>query len=316
MNIVILDAKTIGEDMNFQKLNEFGNVKIFKTTSQKQTIERIIDADIIITNKVVLDTKELESAKKLKLICVAATGYNNINVKAANKKNIAVTNVKGYSTESVAQQLFAYILTFYNSIVEYQKDIKSNKWQKSEIFTLLNHQIFELKEKTIGIIGYGAIGKRVAEIAKVFGMKVIIAKIPGRNYDDNTRLSLHEVLKKSDIVTIHAPLTELTRNLIAAKELSMMKKNAILANYSRGGIVNEKNLFSALKKEAIRGAIVDVLTEEPPQEGNILFNAPNLFITPHTAWTSVEARKKLVEGIINNIVIFKAGNIAKIKIEN
>lgn len=314
MKIVILDAKTIGSDINLDSIRAEGELIIYETTPADQTFDRIKNAEIIITNKVVIGKKEMDIADKLKLICVAATGYNNIDIQEANKKNIAVTNVKAYSTESVAQQLFAYILAFYNSIFEFQKIINDNKWQQSDVFSMLNFPIFELKNKKIGIIGYGAIGKRVAEIAKVFGMEILIAKIPGENYNDDFRTEFNELISNSDIITVHVPLNDKTKNLIAKEQLSIMKKTAIIANYARGGVVNENDLFFALKNKEIRGAIVDVLTNEPPEKGNILFNAPNVFITPHTAWTSVEARQKLIDGILRNIQIFKKGQIDSIKI--
>ncbi len=314
MKIVLLDTFTIGTDVDLTSLEAQGELICYDTTEPEETIERIKDAEIVITNKVVIDKKEFDAAKNLKLICVAATGYNNINIKEVNKRNVVVTNVKGYSTNSVAQQVFAYILAFYNSTFEYQQEIKAHKWEQSRIFTILDHRINELSGKNLGIIGYGAIGKRVAEIAKVFGMNILLAKIPGKNYIDNEHKNLDFVLENSDIVTIHAPLNENTKNLISANELNLMKKSAILVNYARGGIVNEQDLCNALKNKQIRGAIVDVLTKEPPTDGNILFDAPNIFITPHIAWTSVEARQILLKGIVENIELFKKGEIEKIRI--
>lgn len=314
MKIVILDGSTIGADIDLSEIKKFGNVIFYEKTSTKQVYDRINDAEIIITNKVILGKNELNNAPKLKLICVAATGYNNIDIKEANSKNIVVANVKGYSTESVAQQVFAYILAFYNSTFEYQNDIKKNKWQHSPVFTMLDNPITELSGKIMGIIGYGEIGKRVGELAKAFNIRILTAKIPGRKYFNSEHLELDYVLKNSDIITIHTPLTELTKDLITKNELDLMKKTAILVNYARGGIVNEQDLFEALKQNKIRGAIVDVLTSEPPTKGNILFNAPNIFITPHIAWTSVQARERLVAGIAKNIDAFINGKKEEIMI--
>jgi len=314
MKIIILDGSTIGADMDLSGIKKYGNITFYEKTAPEQTADRIKTADIVISNKVVIDKKELDTTQNLKLICVAATGYNNINIDEANKKDIVVANVKGYSTESVAQQAFAYILSFYNSTFEYQSDIKSNLWQQLPVFTTLKHKIFELSGKTMGIIGYGAIGKRVGEIAKVFGMKILIAKIPGRIYNDINHTELDFVLKNSDIISIHSPLSNLTKNLISKNELEMMKQDAILVNYARGGIVNEQDLFEILKQNKIKGAIVDVLSTEPPSNGNILFNAPNIFITPHTAWASVEARKRLVAGIVKNIELFLSNKNPQIRI--
>jgi glycerate dehydrogenase len=316
MKIVILDAKTLGNDVNLSEIRKQGELTIYNTSSAEETKERIKDAEIIITNKVVIDKAEFEVAGKLKLICVAATGYNNINVSEAKKRGITVANVKSYSTESVVQQTFAYILAIYNSIFEYQKQIKLNKWQQSDVFTMLTSPIIELNRKKIGIIGFGTIGKRVAEVAKSFGMEILIAKIPGRQYKEHmARMQLDELLSDSDIVSIHCPLSESTKNLITKKELHIMKKNAILVNMARGGIVNEQDLYEALLNEEIKGAIVDVLSTEPPKNGNILFNAPNIFITPHTAWTSVEARQRLVDGIVKNIQLFKQGKKQLIEVK-
>lgn len=314
MKIVFLDKATIGNDLDFSKLDSLGEVEYYDTTKPHEINQRIRDAEVVITNKVVLGEKEFENVNKLKLICVAATGYNNIDVKAANNKGIAVCNVKGYSTNSVAQQLFAYLLAFYNKIFEYQDLVKKNRWQASEIFTKLDYRIEELTGKNLGIIGYGEIGKRVGEIAKVLGMNLLIANLRNVNYGEN-RIPLEEVLKNSDVLTIHVPLTDTTKNLIKLDEIRKMKKNAILVNYARGGIVNEYDLYIALRDEFIRGAIVDVLTIEPPREGNILFNAPNIFITPHTAWTSYEARMRLLDGIVSNIILYKEGKIEQIRIK-
>ncbi|MBN2664339.1 MAG: D-2-hydroxyacid dehydrogenase [Bacteroidales bacterium] len=316
MKIVILDAVTLGNDIDLSNLSKHGDLTLYDTTTLDQTEERIKNAEIIITNKVIIGKKELDAAKNLKLVCVAATGYNNIDILEANKRNIIVTNVKGYSTESVAQQVFAYILAFYNSTFEYNSTIKANKWQQSPTFTLLSHEIIELSGKTLGIIGYGAIGQRVGQIAGAFGMNILTAKIPGRKYENSNHKDMDFVLSNSDIITIHAPLNEKTENLISKKELKLMKKSAILVNYARGGIVNEQDLFEALKTQKIKGAIVDVLTNEPPTQNNILFGAPNIFITPHVAWTSKEARQRLVNGISENIENFINGKASKIRILN
>lgn len=309
MKITILDGATIGSDINLSELEKFGKIDFYETTSSYQTIGRISDSEIIITNKVVIDEQEFEGAKSLKLICVAATGFNNINVKSAKKHNVIVANVKGYSTESVSQHVFAHILAFSNSLLNFQAQIKQNYWQKSPIFTSLSYPISELSGKNLGIIGYGTIGKRVAEIGKVFGMNVLISNRKINPKQDAERDDFEDVLKKSDYITIHCPLNEDTRDLISKKEFALMKPTAILINTARGGIVNEKDLFLSLKNKNIRGAIVDVITQEPPAEGNILFNAPNILITPHIAWTSYEARQRLVKGIGENIELFLSGKI-------
>ncbi len=314
MKITILDGATLGKDVKLDVIKKFGTVTFYETTKRNETVERIANADVIITNKVIIDYPEFEAAKNLKLICVAATGYNNINVCLAKKYNTVVCNVKAYSTESVAQHVFAYILAFSNSIIPFHNYIKSNYWQNSQIFTCLDFPFFELKGKNLGIIGYGTIGKRVAEIAKAFGMNILISKRKNDTSENNERLNFVDVLKESDFLTIHCPLNQDTENLITIEELKMMKKSAFLLNIARGGIVNEQDLYIALNQNIISGAAVDVLTKEPPKDGNILFNAPNIFITPHIAWTSKEARQKLVDGIAKNIQFFIDGRISDINL--
>ena len=312
MRIVVLDKATLGNDLDFGQLFDEGEVTFYDYTLPENTVERIADADVVVTNKVVIGETELQASPKLKLICVAATGYNNIDVQSAKNHGVIVANVKGYSTESVAQHLFAYLLAVYNSVLPYNQLIKQNLWQSSKIFTMLDYGVEELSGKTLGIAGFGAIGKRVAKIAEAFGMKVLVAKIPGRNYDDNLHKDFEFVLENSDVFTIHAPLSKLTENLITLRELKLMKPSAVLINLARGGIVNENDLFYALSNKIISFAIVDVLTKEPPREGNILFNAPNILLTPHIAWTSKQARRKLLDGIVGNIRKFKNGQIDEI----
>ncbi len=312
MKIVVLDKSTLGNDLDFSNLHNEGEVVFYDYTLPENTIERIANADIVVTNKVVIGEKELQANPNLKLICVAATGYNNIDTQAAKNYGVIVANVKNYSTESVAQHLFAYLLAVYNSVLQYNQAIKENLWQTSKIFTMLDYGIEELSGKTLGIVGYGAIGKRVAKIAETFGMNILIAKIPGRTYNDNIHKDFEFVLKNSDVFTIHTPLTELTKNLITLRELKMMKPSAVVINLARGGIINENDLFYALSNKIISFAIVDVLTKEPPTEGNILFNAPNILLTPHIAWTSKQARRKLLDGIVGNIKKFKNGQTDEI----
>ena len=314
MKAILLDKATIGNDISLQKIENQCDLTSYNTTDAKEVLKRISDADIIITNKVVIGKKEMEFAENLKLICVAATGYNNIDIEEAKKRNIVVANVKGYSTESVAQTVFGFIFTIMNSVITVSHDIKKGLWQQSPVFTMLNHPFIELKGKKLGIIGYGSIGKRVAEIGKIMGMDILISKSLQSQKKDPTRLPFNDLLQQSDIITIHTPLTDKTKNLISAKELKLMKKTAVLINAARGGIVNEQDLYKALVNKDIRYAATDVLTQEPPKDDNILFNAPNIIITPHIAWTSFEARQKLVEGISNNIKLFTAGKSHEINL--
>ncbi len=314
MKIVFLERATLGDDIDLSPLEEEGQLVIYQTNTPEQTAQRIKDAEIIIVNKTPIGEKELQQAEKLKLICVAATGYNNIDIEATLKYDVVATNVKGYSTESVAQYVFAHLLTVVNSVIPYQEDMRRGLWQKSPIFTMLTHPVTELKGKTMGIIGYGAIGRRVAELARAFGMKVLVARRPGVEYDDDFRMDFETVLRESDVLSIHTPLTPQTKDLITMRELKMMKPTAILINAARGGIVNENDLYHALKQKIIRFAIVDVLEKEPPREGHKFFELDNIMLTPHIAWTSREARQTLLQGIVDNIRKFKQGKIDEIRL--
>ncbi len=314
MKIILLEADSIGKDIDFSPLNQFGFVTSYPTNSEHQTIERIKDADIVILNKTKISEKELEAAPNLKLICVSATGYDNIDIEACKRHNVVVANVKGYSTESVAQYVFAHLLAVYNKVIEYQNDVKH--WPKSPMFTMLTHPITELRGKVFGIIGYGNIGKRVAQLAQAFKMRVLIAKRPGVEYNDNFRVDLETVLKKSDVLSIHTPLTPQSRDLITLKELKLMKPTAILINAARGGVVNEQDLYTALKEKIISYAIVDVLSEEPPRKGHIFYKLDNILLTPHIAWTSKEARQTLFDGILDNIKKFLQGEADEINLAN
>ncbi|NQV00208.1 MAG: D-2-hydroxyacid dehydrogenase, partial [Parcubacteria group bacterium] len=295
-------------DISLDPIKNEGNLEVYEITSQEETAERIKNADIVITNKVIINLgkKELEKASNLKLICVAATGYDNINLEEAKKKNIPVANVTGYSTDSVVQMVFSYILTFTNSPLKFDRDVKNGEWSKSHIFTLLNYPIQELKNKKLGIIGYGNIDKKVAEIGKAFGMEILIAKRSGSNLED--------ILKESDIITIHTPLSDETKNLITEKEFKIMKKDAILINAARGGIVNEEDLYNVLKNKEIKNAAIDVMVEEPPRSGSPLFELDNIIITPHVAWASRAARQAVIDGVAENINKFKEGKIDEINL--
>lgn len=312
MEIVFLDSISVGEDINLESLKKNGDLILYKLTNKNEVFDRIKNSEIIITNKVYIGKEQMEKAPKLKLICIAATGYNNVDLNEAKKRGIIVANVKNYSTESVAQTVFSYIFTLYNCIEKYDEDVKKGEWSKSPIFTLLKYPVKELRGKTLGILGYGAIGKRIEEIAKVFNMKILIGKMPNREYIDNTRLELNEVLEKSDIITIHCPLTKETENLISKKELSLMKKDSILINTARGKIVNENALYNSLKNKEIGAAAIDVMDLEPPEIGNKLFELENIIISPHIAWASKESREALISGIVKNIDEYLAGNGIKI----
>jgi len=311
LKIAILDAKTLGSDVDLSIFNQFGDVEIYQTTKPEETLERVKDKEIVITNKVVIDKNIMDSSPNLKLICVAATGVNNIDVEYAKQKGIQVRNVAGYSTESVVQHTFAMLFYLLESLRYYDEYVKSGEYAKNDIFTHLGRPFWEIKGKTWGIIGLGTIGRRVAEVATAFGADVIYYSTSGVDRPEKyQRVSLEELLKSSDIVSIHAPLNEKTKGLIGYEQLKLMKPSAILLNLGRGGIVIEKDLAKALDEGLIAGAGLDVLEKEPINEDNPLLKVKNkekLFITPHIAWTSVEARKTLINEIAENIKAFLEG---------
>lgn len=310
MNIVFLDIKTVGDVPNLKDLKKFGDVTFYKTTSPDQTSKRIEEADIVITNKVVLDKDLIESAENLKLICVAATGMNNIDRDAAKEAGIPVKNVDGYSSNSVAQTAFAMILHLVQKIQQFDEFVKSGEYAEHDIFTNIDISYSEIYGKQFGIIGLGNIGSKVAAIAEAFGAKVVYYSTSGRNLDQPyPHKDLNELLKTSDFVSIHAPLNENTENLIGYEELKLMKETAILINAGRGGIVNEADLAKALDEDQIGGAGLDVFDEEPINADNPLLSIKNkhkLVMTPHIAWASIEARTELIEGVESNIDEFLA----------
>ncbi len=306
MKIVILDAKTLGE-VNFDLFKKFGDVEIYDITKPNETIERIQDADIIVTNKVVIGQPEMDAASKLKLICIAATGMNNVDLEYAAKKGIVVKNVAGYSTESVVQHTFAMAFYLIEHLRYYDDYVKSGKWSESGIFTCIDRPFFEIFNKRWGIIGLGAIGKRVAEVAKSFGCDVVYYSTSGKN--DNPefkRVSLEALLSTSHIVSIHAPLNEATKNLIGYKELELLKDGAVLLNLGRGGIINEEDLAKILEFKNIFVGLDVTQTEPLPKDSPLLSKKfkEKLLITPHIGWTSIEARERLLDGIIENIEAF------------
>ncbi len=306
MQIVILDAKTLG-DVDLRALERFGTVTIYPTTAPSERFERIKDAEIVITNKVVMDRAAIDAAPRLKLICVAATGMNNIDLDYAASRGIAVKNVAGYSTESVVQHTFAMAFYLIEQLRYYDDFVKSDKWSASGLFTCIERPFFEIASKRWGIIGLGAIGKRVAQVAQSFGAEVVYYSTSGQNLDaPYPHLPLHELLATSQIVSIHAPLNDKTRNLIGKEELAFLQEGAVLLNLGRGGIVDEEALAKALDTKRIYAGL-DVTAIEPlSSDSPLLYIAhkERLLITPHIAWTSIEARERLVAGILENIEEF------------
>ena len=258
MKIVFLDRMTAGPIELVERFSRYGDYIEYEDTGKEELEERIKDADVLILNRIRMGKEEFLKAPKLKLILITATGFNHINIKDANSMGITVANVTDYSTNSVAQLTFTLLLNELTKVNEYSKGVKEKKWRKIAASYENGYHINDMEGKVLGIIGYGNIGKRVAEIGKVMGMEVIVGKIPGRRYGDDgneRRYELDELLKKSDVVSIHAPLTDLTRNLIGMDQLKKMKRSAILLNLGRGPIINEKDLYEALKNNIIKSAL-------------------------------------------------------------
>lgn len=305
MKICILDALTLGKDIKVDPIEVCGELIVYELTSPEQVEERIKDVDVIITNKVVLNESNLKNADNLKLIALTATGYNNIDTAYAQKAGIGVANVAGYSTKSVAQHAFAMVFYLLEHLRSYDEYVKSKRYADSQTFAFIAWPFHELASKTIGIIGMGAIGREVAKIADAFGAKVIYYSTSGENNSsDYQRVDLKTLLAESDIISIHAPFNEKTKGLIGYNELGQMKKEAILLNLGRGGIVSEGDLAKALNENLIAAAGLDVLEKEPIDRNNPLFTVADqskLLITPHIAWASVEARTRLIEEIVQNI---------------
>lgn len=307
---VVLDLRTIDRaDLNLGPLQQaLPHWSRYPHTSPAETAGRIRGAEVAVTNKVVLERALLRQAEALRLICIAATGTNNVDLDAARELGIAVTNVAGYSTPAVVQHLFAMILTLVTRLDHYRAAVGRGDWTRSEMFCLLDYPITELAGKTLGIVGYGALGRGVSRAAEGFGMRVLLAQRPGGAATPG-RLPLRELLPQADILSLHCPLTAATRNLIGSAELRAMQPHALLLNTSRGGIVDEAALADALRTGAIAGAGIDVLAEEPPRPDSPLLAAdiPNLILTPHSAWGSRESRQRLVHQVAENIRAFYRG---------
>ena len=304
MNIVLLDQKTLGDDLDLTPLKELGILTSHETTTKEETLARIVNSEIIITNKVVITKEMMQNCVHLKLICIAATGMNNVDLKAAKELGIKVKNVIGYSTPSVVQHTFSMMFYLLGKLDYYNRQVKSKAWSKSGLFTDVSQPFSELSTKTWGIIGLGTIGKEVAQMAENFGVKICYHSTSGKNLiNDYHHCQLEELLSTCDIISIHCPLNEQTNNLINQSNLKHLKDNSILLNLGRGGIVNELDLANELNSRPLYAGL-DVLSQEPIEENNPLLSINNfdqLLITPHLAWASFESRKRLLVGIVENI---------------
>lgn len=316
MRAVFLDADTLGRDVDFSPLEAAAELKTWGTTPSDRVAERIADAEAVITNKVVLDDSHFAAAPHLALIVVTATGVNNIDVDAARLRGIRVVNAIRYARPVLVQHTFSLILALSNHLVDYVEDVRAGWWQQSTMFCRMDYPIMELAGKTLVVLGYGDLGKGVARLGAAFDMDVRIAAGPGRDIgevDGFPRQRLVDLLPVADVLSINCLLSDATRDLIGAEELRAMKPSALLVNTARGGIVNEQALASALREGEIGGAGVDVLTQEPPVNGNPLLadDIPNLLVTPHCAWASREARQRMVIQSGENLQAFVDGNLQR-----
>ena len=311
MKIVILDGYTTNPgDLSWEGLKALGQVEVFDRTQPSETVARAAGAEIILTNKVIVGRDEMAQLPSLKYIGVLATGYNVVDLQAAHERGIIVTNVPAYSTESVAQMVFAHLLTATNHTEQYTIENRQGRWSNSPDFCYFDAPIRELSCKTFGIVGLGHIGSRVAQIALAFGMKVkALTSKPAEALPDGIqKADLKELLHTSDVISLHCPLTPGTHHLINAETILWMNPEAILINTGRGPLVDDHALAAALESGRIKAYCADVMTEEPPKTDNPLLKAPNAYITPHIAWATLEARQRLIQVATENVRAFISGH--------
>jgi glycerate dehydrogenase len=310
MNITVLDGYTLNPgDLTWDKLSELGKLTIYDRTEDNDIVKRASNSEIILTNKTPLFEDTINQLPRLKYIGVLATGYNVVDPKAAAKRGITVTNVPAYSTNSVAQMTFSHILNLTQRAACHSASVKAGDWSKAEDFCYWKHPITELAGLTLGILGFGQIGQAVANIGKVFGMKIIASsRTPKNEFDYVAFVDIDALFKKSDILTLHCPLTPETEKVANKDRIGLMKKTAFLINTARGQLIDETALADALNKGSIAGAGLDVLSSEPPAENNPLLSAKNCFITPHIAWASKAARQRLMDTAVENVKAFINGS--------
>jgi glycerate dehydrogenase len=307
MKIVILDGFTANPgDLSWKGLEELGTLTVYDRTRPEETVARAADVDIVLTNKVIINREVMAQLPQLKYIGVLATGYNVVDIEAAHEHDIIVTNVPAYSTESVAQMVFAHLLTVTNRTEHYAIQNRKGRWTSNSDFCYWDFPHMELAGKTFGIVGLGNIGRRVAEIALAFGMQVkaLTSKSANTLPTGIKKADLEELLATSDVISLHCPLTDATRHLINYETLSRMRPSAILINTGRGPLVDDQAIASALAEGQLAAFCADVLTEEPPKADNPLLSQPNAFITPHIAWATQEARTRLLQVAISNVKAF------------
>ncbi|MEZ8796403.1 D-2-hydroxyacid dehydrogenase [Vibrio cyclitrophicus] len=310
LKVVFLDRATIPSQIHLKPLSFEHEWLEYDFTAPDLVAERVLDADVIITNKVVLNADNLSQAQQLKLIAVSATGVNNVDVDYCNEKNIAVANIQGYATQSVPEHVIAMLFALKRNLVGYHQDIEAGEWQKDKQFCFFTHPIQDIAGSTLGLMGSGSLGQATAALAKAIGMKVIFAERKGADSCREGYLPFDAVLQQADAISLHCPLTEATRNLISEPELAMMKPSAVLINTGRGGLVDEQALVEALVNHQIAGAGMDVFTQEPADKSNPLLansHLSNLLLTPHVAWGSDSSIQKLSDILMDNIEAFVEG---------
>ncbi len=312
MKLVFMETDTLGSDVDLSIFDEYGEVIKYNKSNPAENADRIKEADIVIANKIAINEALLSKAKNVKLVCLTATGTNNVDFHYTNAHKITVTNVKSYSTQSVIQHTFALFFYLYEKLNSYDQFVKSGEYARRDIFSCFDYKFNELYGKTWGIIGLGEIGRGVANIAKAFGCNIIYYSTSGKNTNpDYTRADFHTLLSTADIISIHAPLNSATQNLMNEEAFKKMKNSAILLNLGRGPIVNEEDLANAIEKGEIAGAGLDVISVEPMLPDNPLLrikDSNKLIITPHIAWATIEARTRCVREVYENIKSFLQGN--------
>jgi glycerate dehydrogenase len=313
MKAVFLDFATMGaEGIDRSPLaNALPEIEFFDATAPKQRRKRIRDAGYVLTNKVRIDRELIEATPSLKFIGLTATGTDNIDLAAATEQGVAVCNIRAYCTQSVVEHVFAVLLNLAHSIGAFDRTVRNGEWQRSADFCMLGHPIRQLSAMTLGVVGYGVLGRAVAEMAKHFGMRVLIARRRGAAVTANDgRTEFTDMLREADVISLHCPLNDATRGLFGANEFRWMKPNSILINTARGGLIDSAALVEALKQGQIAAAAIDVLAKEPPTDGDPLieYAGPTLLVTPHIAWATVEARQNAINELAANILAFQRGD--------
>ena len=309
MKIVILDGHTVNpDDLSWEPFEAMGNVEVYARTPMGQVAERAKDAQAVLINKIKLGREEMDQLPNLKYIGLCATGFDNVDLQAAHEKGIVVTNIPSYGTPSVAQHAIALLLELSNRVGLHNKSVHESEWVRSADFSYFKAPIIELQDKKIGVLGYGAIGKQVAKIAGALGMQVLVHSAYASHMENGRLVTLEELFRQSDFLSIHAALNERTLGLVNHTMLSLMKPTAFVINTSRGAIINEQDLADHLNTSKIAGAALDVLSKEPPTADNPLLSAKNCIITPHCAWISHEARQRLLDIAVDNLKGFLGGD--------